>query len=187
MAAVCPSQTTSKDHTSFTRPGDPFIRFYDLRFKDSYFLSNFYPHPMHVTLRKHEVEYKCSEAYYHAVRADECNPLEFKELNGPKAWKLAQELKKVIPFKEDKLQIMHDVVLEKFSDMTLGAKLISTDKSYLVERTKDRFWGDGLDGQGENNLGQILMRVRKEIGGMYGIVEKPPEYFLFLKRKTRAA
>lgn len=187
MAAVCPCSIRSKDHTSFTRSEEPFIRFYDQRFKESYFLSNFFPHTMHAEIRRQQVDFKCSEAFYHAMRAHESDPKLFEELNGPQSWRFAQELKKTASFREDKLEVMHEVVLKKFSDMKLAPRLISTRQSYLVERTKDTFWGDGLDGRGENHLGRILMEVRKEIGGEYGVVEKPPEYFLFLKRKTKAA
>lgn len=181
-----PSSITSRDHLSFTRAGEPFIRFYDQRFKESYFLSNFFPHSMTVSIRDVKVDLKCSEAFYHAMRARERTPKEFEEMTGPQSWKHAQELKKTTPFADDKLEIMHEVVLQKFSDLKLKEGLIGTANSYLVERTKDRYWGDGIDGSGENHLGKILMRVRKEVGGLYGEVPMPVEYLLFLQRKSKS-
>ena len=42
--------------------------------------------------------------------------------------------------------------------------LLRIGDAKVVEHTeKDRYWGDGGDGSGENRLGQILMRVREEL------------------------
>ena len=42
--------------------------------------------------------------------------------------------------------------------------LVSTGSSVLVEHTADdRYWGDGLDGSGLNQLGVLLMLVRDEL------------------------
>jgi len=45
----------------------------------------------------------------------------------------------------------------------LAAKLSATKDATLVEHTRDAFWGDGIDGSGENKLGQLLMRVRDSL------------------------
>jgi N-glycosidase YbiA len=38
--------------------------------------------------------------------------------------------------------------------------LLSTQDAILVEHThRDRYWGDGGDGSGENKLGKLLMKV----------------------------
>ena len=42
--------------------------------------------------------------------------------------------------------------------------LLRIGDAKIVEHTeKDRYWGDGGDGSGQNRLGQILMRVREEL------------------------
>lgn len=46
----------------------------------------------------------------------------------------------------------------------LKRRLLDTGDAILIENTKkDYFWGCGEDGSGENNLGKILMEVRKEL------------------------
>jgi len=60
---------------------------------------------------------------------------------------------------------METLLREKFSkDPELRAKLLNTGTSKLVEGNTwgDRFWGV-CRGQGENNLGRLLMKVREEL------------------------
>jgi len=73
------------------------------------------------------------------------------------------------PFRRDwesvKDQIMLEAVRAKFTQHDdLKAILLGTGDAKLVEHTaNDSYWGDGGDGSGQNMLGQILMRVWKEI------------------------
>lgn len=177
-----------KDHISFTQPGDSFIRFYDHRFKESYFLSNFYPSEIRVEVNSPSpvVNFYCSEGLYHARRAPGFPWEEFHTLNGKQAWALAQRLKKEQAFDPEKYEIMLDVVRQKFEAEALKEKLLLTKDAYLVERTKDDYWGDGLNGKGENLLGKICMIVREELGGE-GEVEKPEQYLDFIKRFPKKA
>ena len=61
--------------------------------------------------------------------------------------------------------VMRAAVQAKFTQYPeLRALLLSTEDALLVEHThKDRYWGDGGDGQGQNRLGQILMDVRASL------------------------
>jgi ribA/ribD-fused uncharacterized protein len=61
--------------------------------------------------------------------------------------------------------IMYEVVLAKFTQHDdLREILLGTGDAKFVEHAeKDRYWGDGGDGSGQNRLGQILMRVREEL------------------------
>ena|SRR3712207_6611903 len=63
-----------------------------------------------------------------------------------------------------KVGIMEDLVRQKFSDPELREKLLATGDEELVEGNtwNDRFWGV-CRGQGQNQLGKILMRVRDEL------------------------
>lgn len=64
-----------------------------------------------------------------------------------------------------KLALMYDLVQIKFNKYPgLGDKLLATGNRPLVEGNwwRDFYWGV-CNGKGENNLGQILMRVRKEL------------------------
>lgn len=64
-----------------------------------------------------------------------------------------------------KLQIMYDVVLQKFKlNWKARQDLLATGVEGLVEGNHwgDTFWGQ-CNGVGENHLGRILMRVREEL------------------------
>lgn len=59
--------------------------------------------------------------------------------------------------------IMFEVVFSKFSqNKELGLKLLDTKDATLIEGNTwgDKYWGV-CDGEGENRLGQILMKVRE--------------------------
>jgi predicted NAD-dependent protein-ADP-ribosyltransferase YbiA (DUF1768 family) len=67
---------------------------------------------------------------------------------------------------EEDVQLMFDLNLAKFSqNAALKARLKATgSRSTIVEHTtRDRVWGDGGDGSGQNMLGLVLMRVRDEL------------------------
>lgn len=63
-----------------------------------------------------------------------------------------------------KVAVMTDLVFRKFQDPGLAEKLKATGERPLVEGNTwgDVFWGV-YNGRGENHLGKILMRVRKEL------------------------
>jgi ribA/ribD-fused uncharacterized protein len=65
---------------------------------------------------------------------------------------------------------MRDAVLAKFTQHPeLQEILLATGDRKIFEHTAtDDFWGDGGDGSGRNQLGQILMRVRAELRGDQG-------------------
>ena len=66
-------------------------------------------------------------------------------------------------------RVKDDVMLKclraKFTQhKDLREKLLDTGERHLIEHTSnDSYWGDGGDGSGQNKLGKLLMRVRKEI------------------------
>ena len=41
--------------------------------------------------------------------------------------------------------------------------LLSTGHKILTHHCNDLYWGDGLDGDGQNMLGNFLMDIRKEL------------------------
>lgn len=62
-------------------------------------------------------------------------------------------------------QVMYEVCKAKFSQNTdLRDKLVATGDAELVEGNTwgDKIWGI-CNGQGENRLGKILMKVRTEL------------------------
>ncbi len=64
-----------------------------------------------------------------------------------------------------KLTVMETAVRAKFcQNADLAALLLATGEEELIEdSTHDPFWGLGRDGRGENWLGRLLMKVRREI------------------------
>ena len=84
----------------------------------------------------------------------------------PRSWGMGQSREHPLraDWEECKDDIMYEAVLAKFMQHAdLEALLIDTYPSRLVEHTaNDSYWGDGGDGRGANQLGQVLMRVRQE-------------------------
>ncbi len=64
-----------------------------------------------------------------------------------------------------KEELMYLAVKKKFcTHATIKEKLLATYPEDIVESSPhDYYWGCGQDGTGQNKLGQILMRVRKEL------------------------
>ncbi len=111
--------------------------------------------------------YGSSEAAYMAGKT--MNPTireQFQKHNGftPKD---ARMLGRSIEIRSDWDEIRYDhmaaVVFDKFSrNKDLRGKLLATGNKYLEETNwwKDKFWGV-CDGEGESNLGRILMATRE--------------------------
>jgi conserved hypothetical protein, ribA/ribD-fused len=63
-------------------------------------------------------------------------------------------------------EIMLSALRLKFSQPDASALLLSTGDRMLVESSPfDYFWASGQDGSGQNRLGHLLMRVRRELSG----------------------
>jgi len=58
--------------------------------------------------------------------------------------------------------------------------LLHTRPAELIEDSPDNFWGIGKDGNGENNLGKLLMAVRQELGKDQLRPLKKSKFFLFV-------
>jgi len=67
-----------------------------------------------------------------------------------------------------KLQIMRNLVQQKFEHPDLRSRLMATEDAELVEGNTwgDTFWGV-CNGRGSNHLGIILMEVRGNIGQVW--------------------
>jgi len=63
-----------------------------------------------------------------------------------------------------KINVMFDLLKKKFSDKSLADALVLTIPHELVEGNhwNDTFWGV-CNGQGQNVLGKLLMKIREEI------------------------
>lgn len=60
---------------------------------------------------------------------------------------------------------MYDTLKAKFTQYeVLKELLLETGDKILIEHTEnDAYWGDAGDGSGKNQLGKLLMRLRKEL------------------------
>jgi len=143
---------------------------------DYRFLSNFYMRA--VTFEG--IVYPSNEHAYQAAKT--LNLLERKrisELPTPGNAKKAGKLLELRPdWNTAKFDIMYKLCKEKFSSPVMKAQLLGTGDEELMEGNTwwDLVWGVSLisgfskkldryvmEGEGENNLGKILMRIREEL------------------------
>lgn len=127
------------------------------------FLSNFWP-----AIVEHEgLTYPSVEHAYQAAKSLDTN--ERQRIAAIVEPGDAKRAGRALPLRSDwenvKLRVMEDCVRYKFTHHPeLREKLLATGDAELIEGNTwgDRFWGV-CDGQGENHLGKILMRVRAEL------------------------
>lgn len=132
-------------------------------FREEYeFLSNFYPSKVVFD----GITYYNSEAAYQAQKCK--NPEErigFEKLSSDEAKRLGQKVEMRSDWDDVKFGIMEQVVYAKFTqNPTLAQNLLDTGDKVLKEGNywKDVYWGvDIRTGEGENNLGKILMVLRE--------------------------
>jgi len=128
--------------------------------------SNFSPHPVFLK----NVIWQTAEHYYQSQK--------FKGSDLESKIRLASspmQAKEIAQFNKEKYDskkwqaIKEDVMLEalkaKFSQHPqLAYKLASTENRHIAEHTQnDYYWGDGGDGSGQNRLGELIMKIRKNI------------------------
>jgi N-glycosidase YbiA len=129
--------------------------------------SNFSLHSVHL----HGYLWPTSEHFYQAQKyqgIDQAVCDQIRQASTPEqAAALGRSL--LAPLRPDwdhvKSQIMYQVVREKFvTHIDIQAILLATGDTRIVENSpRDAYWGCGLDGKGQNQLGKILMQVRQEL------------------------
>lgn len=132
---------------------------------DYSFLSNFYPCVIIFEGQK----YNSTE---HAYQAAKCKNIDdrakFREsIKASKAKFLGKKVAMRPDWESVKLQIMYEVVKQKFSKYdNLKKLLLDTGEAEIIEGNNwnDTYFGV-CNGKGMNHLGKILMRVRKELKG----------------------
>ena len=130
------------------------------------FLSNFYKTHIYYN----GMEYENSEAAFQGQKPTDISEREQFQKMGPSESKAAgRKCHLRNDWETIKDQIMYEVITAKFEQNTkLKDLLLSTGNAELVEGTtwNDRYWGIDLNsGQGSNHLGQILEKVREDLGG----------------------
>lgn len=96
---------------------------------------------------------------YQEMIRKERSPFIVKKLGGSRKIKIREDWEQI------KDEVMYTALQAKFIQHDkLKALLLSTGEALLVEHTSnDSYWGDGLDGQGQNMLGKLLCRLRSEL------------------------
>jgi ribA/ribD-fused uncharacterized protein len=124
------------------------------------FLSNFHP----CVIVYDEQIYQSSEAAYQAAKTLD---FELRSLYtvGLMTPALAKKLGGLLPvrpgWEQNKIDVMRDILRIKFAKPDMWRKLAATGDEELIEGNywNDIFWGV-CKGQGQNNLGKLLMEIR---------------------------
>jgi hypothetical protein len=128
-------------------------------------LSNFAPFP----IRLQEKVWPTSEHYFQGQKfAGTRDEEEVRRAGSPMiAARMGRSRSR--PLRKDwervKDQVMLEALRAKFAQHDgLRELLLGTGDARLVEHTSnDRYWADGGDGTGRNQLGELLMKVRSEL------------------------
>ena len=134
-------------------------------FKGQYgYLSNFYD----AVVSLDQLPYKSVEHAYQAAKTTDeqlRRPFRTPDMTAAQAKRAGRALPIRPDWNSVKLDIMYDLVHQKFFNHTdLMLKLMGTGDQEIVEGNywHDYFWGV-CEGEGENHLGLIIMRVRSEL------------------------
>ena len=137
------------------------------------FLSNFYP----AKIEHQGITYPTLEHYYVSMKVKndqqidgkyitmiDCRELIAKMPNPARVKQFGKIIKVRRDWDDVKLDVMLWGVREKFKHTDLKDLLLSTGDQELVEGNtwNDTYWGI-CRGEGQNNLGKILMKVRMEL------------------------
>lgn len=126
------------------------------------FLSNFYT----ADIVFDGITYKNNEAAFQAQKCvNDADRKAFSTLNPSEAKKKGRHVVLRPDWEDVKFNLMRKIVKAKFEqNPDLARKLDDTGDAQLEEGNTwgDRIWGT-VNGAGQNNLGKILMQVRKEL------------------------
>lgn len=119
------------------------------------FLSNFYLTPVYFN----NYLFLSSEHAYQASKTTPDNWYRFDKISSSSA----KQLGKKLPINKnfDRIKNMKTVLESKFKNPKMNKLLKNTGNKILIEGNhwNDKFWGV-CNGQGENNLGRLLMEIR---------------------------
>lgn len=127
------------------------------------FLSNFWG----VSVDLDGVTYPSVENAYQAAKVRPEERQSFVHCSAAVAKRLGREVKIAADWEEVKVDIMRDLLAQKFAASTvLARRLVETGDAVLVEGNSwgDTFWGK-CRGKGENMLGRLLMEQRAKLRG----------------------
>lgn len=126
-------------------------------------LSNFWLCPVILD----EMVFPSVESAYQAAKTQNINHrVNFLYCSPGKAKRMGRALPEVADdWNASKQEVMNKLLKQKFREGSfLGEKLIDTGNDTIIEGNTwgDRYWGV-CNGEGENNLGKLLMNIRMEL------------------------
>jgi ribA/ribD-fused uncharacterized protein len=128
----------------------------------NYFLSNFYPCDIEYEGRN----YASVECAYQAAKTlnDDIRYYFTIMDNSMEARRWGNQIQLRDDWDTARYNIMYELLKLKFTDASLKAKLLATEDAFLEEGNMhgDKYWGT-VKGEGQNNLGKLLMQIREEI------------------------
>ncbi len=140
------------------------IRFYK-EFGEYGYLATYSNHGFY----KDGVFWKTSEHYYQAQKfEDEDVKRRIEKAETPKIASIigrSRNFKIRSDWDKIKQKVMFDAVYYKFKqNKDILQKLLDTGEAEIVEATvKENYWGCGLNNDGQNNYGKILVKVREKL------------------------
>lgn len=106
------------------------------------------------------------EHAYQAAKFPRQERIKFLSCQAGEAKKYGKSAKLPLNWEEIKVPIMEELVRKKFAIPEYKNKLIKTGNEFIQEGNMwyDKFWGVDLrTGEGRNELGKIIMKIRKEV------------------------
>jgi hypothetical protein len=133
------------------------------RFTGKYdFLSNYYE----CSITFEGITYNNTEAAFQSMKTlDKNERKRFAELDPDPAKKAGRKISLRHDWEDVKIDLMYEICKAKFTQNSeLAEKLLATGEEELVEGNdwNDKIWGK-VNGEGDNNLGKILMKIREEL------------------------
>jgi N-glycosidase YbiA len=131
----------------------------------NFVFSNFSAHAISIE----GIIYPTVEHAFHALKFDDKTiSEEIRNAESPlKALNLGKKYKpqRKSNWNEIKLDIMYQLLKAKvMQHEDVKESLLATgDEEIIEENLENDFWGNGKDGNGANNMGKILMRIRDEL------------------------
>ena len=128
------------------------------------YLSNF--HICHIEYEG--LKFTSTEAAYHSAKFNSTKLKQLLSTMGPmESLRESRKHKIDIPnwHSTFKFEVMYDVNWIKFNIPELKNMLLDTENKHIVEKNwwRDIVWGQDADGNGENNLGKIIMKIRDNL------------------------
>jgi ribA/ribD-fused uncharacterized protein len=111
------------------------------------------------------LEFTSTEAAYQAAKSNVLNQqMEFTSLSPGQAKRLGKRITMRPDWNKVKLSIMEDLLRQKFNVTLYKELLLLTGNEEIIEGNywHDTYWGV-CNGIGENNLGKLIMKIRKEL------------------------